>query len=212
VIEHYEFDEEIRQAVSTAVRPYGNDIEYEDALQEGYVYWYSDYNQERLAAGNDPKHEINWLLRFSVVRYCRQQRSTQRGFDPQDEVRYNTAVIKKLIPLALFGHYPTPVLDGERISGKPDPAVGGDVLAMVMDIRSALHTLDRDELQLVALAACLDGEWTYHADVPDRAAAKRAFARVVRKIQEGLGGDPDDYEGPGSRTAVSAARVKAGMV
>lgn len=214
MIRHEEYDSEIRAAVFTAVRPYREYVEYADALQEAYAYWYGEYGQKRLAslAEGETAQFVNWLMRFAVTDFCRHQKQIVTGYDAQDELRYNAAVIKKLIPLALFGYYPSPVLDGERISGKPDPAIGGDVLAMVIDIRGALRTLDRDELELVALATCLDGEWTYHADVPDVAAAKRAFNRVVRRIQEGLGGEPEEYDGPGARHAVPAAQVKAGMV
>jgi hypothetical protein len=60
------------------------------------------------------------------------------GYDPGDQFYYSRELVRELLPMALDG--PVPPAGGLSEGGRSvaDPATGGNVLAMIVDVRRAL--------------------------------------------------------------------------
>lgn len=96
------------------------------------------------------------------------------GYDPNDQFYYSTGLVRELIPLAVAG----PELPAPGITDRPttqgDPAEGGNMLAMMLDVRSAIEKLP-GLARLTIANAILSG-----VDVPKH---------VINQIIDLLGGE-----------------------
>jgi hypothetical protein len=63
------------------------------------------------------------------------------GYDPDDQFWYSRKLVAELLPLAVYG--PEPPARGltDSPGGKGDPAEGGNMLAMILDVRRALSLM-----------------------------------------------------------------------
>lgn len=63
------------------------------------------------------------------------------GYDPDDQFYYSRKLVAELLPLAVAG--PEPPARGltDTPGGKGDPAEGGSMLAMIVDVRRALSLM-----------------------------------------------------------------------
>lgn len=64
----------------------------------------------------------------------------QLGYDPADQFWYSRDLVEVLLPWAVDGPEP-PAAGPERGSRSQDPAEGGNMLAMIVDVRRALARL-----------------------------------------------------------------------
>lgn len=64
-----------------------------------------------------------------------------KGYDPDDQFYYSRKLVAELLPMAVYG--PEPPARGltDAPGGKGDPAEGGNMLAMILDVRRALSML-----------------------------------------------------------------------
>lgn len=182
--------------VADVHRRYGDDVPLDDLMQEAAVWWYGPgqkYVQAYLA-----EDENHVRLRRSIWRWCaryaQQERAAHRGYSPNDQMRYSPAAILSMVPIALD---PDGLPDGGGIHDGPKPkgnlAEGGDVLAMLVDVRRAIHALDFEDQTFLVLAADLANDWDRIAantgTLPD--SARRRQARIAERMARWLNNEED---------------------
>lgn len=131
-----------KRAAASVMRRYANYIEYEVLLQEGYVWLLA--NQEKvegwLAASPQRTTRLFHSLRDYMIALAEQEKAARCGYDPEDVAWYSATLVEGLLPLALDDTFTPEQInesDGEGKRSKPANE-GGDLLAMVLDIRRAL--------------------------------------------------------------------------
>lgn len=127
-------------------------VTYEDCSQEILCWYYSDRGQQNIERwlANDPQQtsRIRYTFQDRARAYAESEKAQKLGYDVEDVQWYSPSIIEALLPLALDGTYDGQLQpDYDRQSGKSggrtkkDPAEGGDVMAMVVDVRRALSAL-----------------------------------------------------------------------
>jgi DNA-directed RNA polymerase specialized sigma24 family protein len=174
----------LRAATRRAWQPYSHDVEYADALQEMWVWYYSANHGDA-----DPK-VIAYAAARMVREYCAWERGQRRGYQPEDQYRYTRTVIEGLVPVALASGGGLPgqdVAEGKRPAGPP--AEGGNVPAMVADVLSALRDLDPQERTLVARIAAGENAAVMASEMAvDERTARRRYVRCLDKLAAILNG------------------------
>jgi DNA-directed RNA polymerase specialized sigma24 family protein len=131
-------------------------------------------------------------------RYARKEKAAKSGYQTGDEAYYDNATLGQLLPFVLASVIDGTVLeqaqemvrDGQP-KGASSPAEGGNLLATLLDIKSAYLLLDKEEqnvlrlryydsLTLAQIGAILE----CHI-----ATADRRCVSALRKLNEKLGGE-----------------------
>jgi len=130
-------------------------------------------------------------------RYARKEKAVRSGYQPGDEAFYQSATLAKLLPFVIAS-----VLDGTVLEqaqemirdgqpkGSSSPAEGGNLLAMLIDIKSAYEDLNEkdqkilalryhDNLTLAQIGAALECHFT---------TADRRVNHAMRELNNKLGG------------------------
>jgi hypothetical protein len=185
-------------AAETVHRKYPDCTTIDHLYQEAYVWLL----RHPLTVIECLKEDVKGarMLNQIVVDYLRSvaraDRAALRGYSPDDECFYTPAVIAELLPLTLDlenALRPT-VTDDVRTSGGGDPSTGGDLLVMLLDVRSAwantplsndeseyLNALYMERMDLHHIAG------SYQVEVED---VERIVKRGLRKLVDFLGGTP----------------------
>ena len=139
-------------------RRFAGYVERDDLIQELRVYV---LNRPHLAKMLDEAYEVSkdetkWVarrimarLRRTIEKYSRKEKAAKLGYSTGDEFFYDTATIAKMLPVAFEFDTHGAVLVDKVDDGTPRkpsvPSEGGNILAMVIDLRSAIDLLDTDE-------------------------------------------------------------------
>lgn len=153
---HPSFYELIPPVSQSIYRKYRQWVERDDVTQELYAWALSraEHYAELLSEENKLQRTINekrisWQMRRHAERYARKEKAKKSGYQIGDESFYDTLVIAQLLPFVISS-----VLDGtvleqaqEMINdGQPRkqsaPAEGGNLLAILIDIKKAYLKLD----------------------------------------------------------------------
>lgn len=86
------------------------------------------------------------------------------GYDPDDRFFYTRELVRELLPMALDGPEPPAAGPAEAGRSAGDPATGGNVQAMILDVRRVLPA--RDWTRETALRCHVRGD-PYPDDVLD---------------------------------------------
>jgi hypothetical protein len=187
----------VEPTVRDVWRRYGEDVDLDDLRQEAALWWYGpgqQYLQDYL--DQDEKHV---RLRRSIWRWCaryaERERAAHRGYSPVDQVRYSPVAILQMLPIALD---PDGLPDGGGFREGPKPkgnlAEGGDVLAMLVDVRRAVHSLTFEDQAFLVLCEDLAGDWervsANTGTLPD--SVRRRHARIAERMARFLNNDLED--------------------
>lgn len=181
----------VRGKCRELLRQYAGYVELDDLMQEVHIWWLAqrpELLEEYLA---DPRklrlRRAVWRAARDVAEKYRRQAESP---DPYVQVRYSSAEIMQLLPVALD---PEGIPDGGGIRDDgPRPhgnlAEGGDVLASLVDVRRALAFLSDDDHQYLVW---LDGlRWNYElAGIGLNIAAdsvRRRAARIGERLARWL--------------------------
>ena len=193
-------------AVSSGVyRKYRQWVERDDLNQELYAWAMARANHyaELLSEENTLQRTINekrisWQMRRHAERYARKEKAKKSGYLIGDESFYDTVLLGQLLP-----HVISSVVDGTVLEqaqnlindGQPRkpsaPAEGGNLLAILIDIKKAylaLDVADKDILikryhegftleQMAGYLGCAVST------------ADRKCQQAIRKLQNLLGGE-----------------------
>ena len=185
----------IKGAAHSVARRYRHYTTAADLSQDLYVFAISratQLNEELTAAENNSKEEYKWVqrkvaarLRRAAERSARKDKAARSGYLAADEYFYDTTQVAQLLPAALQFETDGALLVDQIEEGPKAPkapAEGGNLLAMVIDIRSAYDQLELDDQQLL--------EQRYGASpmlLKDMAEAwKISDSQIDRRIQSAL--------------------------
>lgn len=153
---HPDFYELIPPISYGVYRKYRQWVERDDLTQELYAWALAraDHYAELLNDENKLQKTINekrisWQMRRHAERYARKEKAKKSGYQIGDESFYDTLVLAQLLPYVISS-----VLDGTVLEqaqeiindGQPRrpsaPAEGGNLLAILIDIKKAYLKLD----------------------------------------------------------------------
>jgi len=202
---HPNFYDLIPPVSQSIYRKYRQWVERDDITQELYAWALirADHYAELLNEENKLQRTINekrisWQMRRHAERYARKEKAKKSGYQIGDESFYDTLVLAQLLP-----HVISSVLDGtvleqaqEMINdGQPRkpsaPAEGGNLLAILIDIKKAYLKLDVSDKDILIQR--------YHNNLTLQemaeylgcavSTADRKVNSSMRKLQNILGGE-----------------------
>lgn len=196
---------EIAPSVAYAVhRQFKQWVERDDVKQECLQWamaragWIN--SQLNVEDNNERKHneqKIAWQMSRSAERYCRKEKATKSGYQLADEAFYQTAMLGQLLPFVIASVIDGTVLeqaqemirDGQP-KGSSSPAEGGNLLAMLLDIKKCYTKLEDDDKHILMLR--------YHENLTlerigevlgcHRSSADRRCQHALRELNNLLGG------------------------
>lgn len=202
---HPAFFDIVPSVGSSIARRYRQWVERDDVVQECYTWamMRADHYYEMLSEENKLQRTINekriiWQMRRHAERYVRKEKARKAGYKITDEAFYEAAVISQLLP-----HVITSVIDGTVLEqaqqliddGQPRrpsaPAEGGNLLAMLIDIKKAYIKLDIEDKDILIQRhynnLTLQDMATYLGCAVST--ADRRCQSALRKLQNLLGGE-----------------------
>ena len=197
---------DIVSSVSNSVyRRYRQFVERDDIKQECYTWYYSraEHFNSLLSVENSVERVVNekrmaWQMRRHCERYCRKEKAAKSGYKVGDESFYDTVTIAQLLPYVIASIINDTVLEAAQNlinDGQPKkqaaPAEGGNLLAILIDIKKAYLKLDivdkdllikryHENLTLQELAEYLSCATS---------TAERRCTNALRRLQNNLGGE-----------------------
>lgn len=197
---------DIVASVSNSIyRRYRQFVERDDVKQECYTWYYSrvEHFNTLLSVENTVERVINekrmaWQMRRHCERYCRKEKAAKSGYKIGDESFYDTVTIAQLLPYVIASIINDTVLEAAQNlinDGQPRkqaaPAEGGNLLAILIDIKKAYLKLDVVEKDLLIKR--------YHENLTLQemaeylqcavSTADRRCTNALRRLQINLGGE-----------------------
>jgi RNA polymerase sigma factor (sigma-70 family) len=194
----------INIASSTIYRRFIGYVEYKDLVQElnVYVLQRPKLEEDLDESYQVSKDETKWVARKIMARfrrhiekYSRKEKSVRVGYSTGDEFFYDTVTIASILPVALQfdvqGVTLIDKVDDGQPRRSPAPNEGGNLLAMAIDVKSAVELLDKDEQYIINLrygaSPMTLSDIGKELGLSDSTVDRRV-QRILRKIIDHLGG------------------------
>lgn len=202
---HPSFYDIVPSVANSVHRRFRQWVEREDLVQECYAWamtradHYAELlNDESTLQRTINEKRISWQMRRHAERYSRKEKARKSGYQIGDESFYDTVMLGQLLP-----HVIASVVDGtvleqaqEMINdgqpkGQSAPAEGGNLLAILIDIKKAYLKLEVAEKDILIkryhenLTLEEMGEYLGCAT----STADRRCQSAIRKLQNLLGGE-----------------------
>ena len=197
---------EITDSVTIVImRRYKVWVKKEDIKQECYL-WALSRGQalsDYLSETDEEQRAINekrtaYQMRRHLERYCRKEKAAKSGYSTGDESFYDTATIAQLLPYVITSivnetaleQAQTMINDGSPRK-PPAPAEGGNMLAILIDIKKAYEKLEQEDKEILRMRYLDDltlqqiGQYFECST----SSADRRCTSALRKIQNLVGGD-----------------------
>ena len=202
---HPAFYDLIPPVASSIHRRFRQWVERDDITQECYAWALSRaehyatlLNEENKLQRTINEKRISWQMRRNAERYARKEKAKKSGYQIGDESFYDTVVLGQLLP-----HVIASVVDGTVLEaaqnlindGQPRrqsaPAEGGNLLAILIDIKKAYLKLDVADKDILIKryheSATLEELGVYLGCATST--ADRKVQNVMRRLQNLLGGE-----------------------
>ena len=155
----------VPSVAGTIYRRYKNYVERDDVKQEcmAWAMTRNEYITEQLSEPNEERRKHNeqriaYQMRRVAERYARKEKASRSGYQTADEAYYESATIGQLLPFVIASVIDGTVLeqaqqmvqDGQP-KGKSSPAEGGNLLAMLIDMKRAYLKLEEEDQKLLRL-------------------------------------------------------------
>ena len=202
---HPTLDELVPSVVYTIHRKYRQWTEKGDLLQEGWAFVLSRADQfnEMLSDESDIQRKWNekkiaWQIRRTLERYARKEKAAKSGYQINDETYYDTVTIAQLLPFVIKSFVLDTALEQSQVlvnDGTPKkpsaPAEGGNLLAMLVDIKKGYEKLDKEEQDILRLRYYENHTLQQLAEYLEChfSTADRRCQSALRKLQNEIGGD-----------------------
>jgi RNA polymerase sigma factor (sigma-70 family) len=198
-------DDLVPSVVTTIHRRFRAYTERSDLLQEAwaFVLTRAENFNELLSDENEVQRKWNekrvaWQIRRCLERYARKEKASKSGYHLNDEAYYDTVTISQLLPFVIKSVISDTALEQSQIlvnDGTPRkpsaPAEGGNLLAMLVDIKKAYEKLEKQDQEILRLR--------YHDNLTLQliseylecaiSTADRRCTQALRKLQNNIGGD-----------------------
>lgn len=186
-------------------------VDREDIVQEMYLWWYTHPRKVQryldMPDNLNGRKKLSGALRNYALAYCHKEKARQVGYEVEDLYFYSITLLKELLP-AIYDEEAwvrlgRSTLDGLP-SGKTDPAEGNNMIAALTDVSRAVKRLPRESQLILELAFQdhLENDQLARLWETTEDAARMRVNRVLRRVQEELGGErprwadagqPDDH-------------------
>lgn len=202
---HPILDDLVPSVVTTIYRRFRAYTERGDLLQEAWAFVLSraEHFNEVLSEENEVQRKWNekkiaWQIRRALERYARKEKASKSGYQLNDEAYYDTVTIAQLLPFVIKSFISETALEQSQIlinDGTPRkpsaPAEGGNLLAMLVDIKKAYEKLDKYDQDILRLR--------YHDNLTLQIISEylecaistvdRKCTQALRKLQNNIGGE-----------------------
>jgi RNA polymerase sigma factor (sigma-70 family) len=202
---HPILDDLVPSVVTTIHRRFRAYTERGDLLQEAWAFVLSraEHFNEVLSDENEVQRKWNekkvaWQIRRNLERYARKEKATKSGYQINDEAYYDTVTIAQLLPFVIKSFINNTSLEQSQVlvnDGTPRkpsaPAEGGNLLAMLVDIKKAYEKLEKYDQDILRLR--------YHDNLTLQLISEylecaistvdRKCTQALRKLQNNIGGD-----------------------
>ena len=202
---HPILDDLVPSVVTTIHRRFRAYTERGDLLQEAWAFVLSraEHFNEVLSDENEVQRKWNekkvaWQIRRTLERYARKEKATKSGYHLNDEAYYDTVTIAQLLPFVIKSFINNTSLEQSQVlvnDGTPRkpsaPAEGGNLLAMLVDIKKAYEKLEKYDQDILRLR--------YHDNLTLQLISEylecaistvdRKCTQALRKLQNNIGGD-----------------------
>jgi RNA polymerase sigma factor (sigma-70 family) len=202
---HPILDDLVPSVVTTIYRRFRTYTERADLLQEAWAFVLSraEHFNEVLSEENEVQRKWNekkiaWQMRRALERYARKEKASKSGYQLNDEAYYDTVTIAQLLPFVIKSFISETALEQSQIlinDGTPRkpsaPAEGGNLLAMLVDIKKAYEKLDKYDQDILKLR--------YHDNLTLQIMSEylecaistvdRRCTQALRKLQNNIGGE-----------------------
>lgn len=183
---------------------FGKWVERDDVYQE-CIIWAMKKSEWVHAELNEPDTEkrrhnesrLAWQMMRHAERYARKEKAARSGYQPGDEIFYQSATLAKLLPFVIASIIDGTVLEPAQemiLDGQPrgssSPAEGGALLATLMDIKKKFVQLEAEDKQILT--------YRYHEQMTleqianalgcHRSSADRRCDHAMRALIDLLGG------------------------
>ena len=162
----------------------------------------ADWINEQLSEPNTEQRRHNeqrlaWQMMRVAERYARKEKATKSGYQLGDEAYYETATLGQLLPFVIAS-----VLDGTVLEqaqemirdgqpkGSSSPAEGGNLLAMLLDIKKGFVSLSAEDQKVLTLRYHENFTLEQIAQVLEcgKSSADRRCNHALRELNNKLGG------------------------
>ena len=189
----------------TVYRRYKKFVDKDDVKQECLMWSMTriEYINEQLSEPDTEKRRHNeqkiaWQMLRVAERYARKEKAIKSGYQTGDEAYYERATLGQLLPFVIASVIDGTVLeqaqemvkDGQP-RGSSSPAEGGNLIAILIDIKKAYVKLDPQYQQLLV--------WRHHESLTLAqiahllecavSTADRRCINALRELQRQLGGE-----------------------
>ena len=198
-------DDLVTSVVTIIYRRYRQWVEKGDLLQEAWAFVLSRAEQfnEALEDDNEIQRKWNekrvaWQIKRNLERYCRKEKANKSGYQINDEAYYDTVTIAQLLPFVIKSFVSETALEQSQIlinDGTPRkpaaPAEGGNLLAMLVDIKKAYERLEKEDQDILRMRYHENLTLQQIAEYVECAVstADRRVNNSLRKLQNNIGGD-----------------------
>jgi DNA-directed RNA polymerase specialized sigma24 family protein len=170
-------------------------VDREDIKQSLYEWFVSHPKKLTEWEGFSKKSTQNLLyrsLRNQALDYCLYWKAKSLGYEPSDLFYYEPAVVEAILPAVLRGDVTEAPVLNLGMPGKPSaPAEGGNMMAMMAEIRAAylkLSTEDRHILYHKYANSLSNAAIAEELALPSDDAARMRHNRAIKRLITRLGG------------------------
>ena len=194
---------------NTVYKQYKIFVERDDVKQECLqwalaraVYINEQLGEENTEQRRHNEQKIAWQMSRAAERYCRREKAAKSGYQLADEAYYQTGMLGQLLPFVIASVIDGTVLeqaqemlrDGQP-KGSSSPAEGGNLLAMLIDIKKCYEELEQEDQRVLVLRYHENLTLTQIGEVLGchHSTADRRVNHALRELNKELGG-PSPYQ------------------
>lgn len=202
---HPALDDLVSSVVTITLRRYRQFIERGDLMQEAWAFVLSKAEQfnESLSDPDEQQRKWNekriaWQIKRNLERYARKEKAAKSGYQINDETYYDTVTIAQLLPFVIKSVVLDTALEQSQVlvnDGTPKkpsaPSEGGNLLAMLVDIKKGYEKLEKEEQDILRLRYYENHTLQQLAEYLEChfSTADRRCQSALRKLQNEIGGD-----------------------
>jgi RNA polymerase sigma factor (sigma-70 family) len=202
---HPALDDLVPSVVVTIHRRFRAYTEKADLLQEAWAFTLAKGHQfnELLSDESEVQRKWNekkiaWQIRRHLERYARKEKAAKSGYHINDEAYYDTITIAQLLPFVIKAHVTDTALEQSQIlvnDGTPRkpaaPAEGGNLLAMLVDIKKGYEKLDKFDQDILRLRYHENQTLQLISEYLECAISTvdRKCSQALRRLQNNIGGE-----------------------
>lgn len=178
-----------------------------DDIKQSLYQWFVEHPRKltewEALEEKDAKNLLYRSLRNQALDYCQMWRAKSIGYEVSDLFYYDAAVIEALLPAVIRGDLNEPPKLNLGMPGRPPaPAEGGNMMAMMVDIKSAFDSLNEEDKSILYLKYVDSLSFAAIAEelkIPSDDASRMRHNRAIKKLITRLGGYRPFLDGDESR-------------